>query len=407
MARTPLAWCNLTHDPLRFALFVLGITFAVILMFVQLGFRNALLDSNTQLHDKLRCDLVLVSPSRQTLALRETFPRRRLDQARSAAGVTEVYPLYLEGAIGLLRDTNADPNLRQPARGIRAIGVDPTAHLLDMPELRPDSPQARAIQERGSILFDRRSKPDPDRPGQSVYGPLAEGIETDLTGTNVRLVGSFELGTDFTTDGNAVMSEETFLDALRRPFTFPSASPAANLDLGLIRIAPGADPQKVKEAVRQAVSTGEPDPDVEVYTVAELRDREKAFWLSNTPIGFAFGFGMFMGFAVGLVICYQILSGDVTDHLPEYATLKAIGHTNGYLAWVVIQEALILAVAGFAVGLGVSWGAYELLTATTGLPMRMTPDRAVSVFAATVVMCCLSGLVALVSLLRADPADVF
>jgi putative ABC transport system permease protein len=407
MPRVPLAWCNLTHDRVRFALFVLGITFAVVLMFVQLGFRNALLDSNTQLHDRLRCDLVLVSPTRQTLALRETFPRRRLEQARAVDGVAAVYPLYVESAISLLRDTNPDPAKRMPARGVRAVGLDPAAHLLDLPELRPDAPEARALRERGTALFDRRSKPDRDRPGQSVFGPLAVGTETELTGTNIRFVGSFELGTDFTSDGTLIVSEETFVDALRRPFTFPSDSPAARADLGLVRLTPGADPRAVQAAIRRAVSTGEPDPDVEVFTKDELRDREVTFWLNNTPIGFAFGFGMFMGFAVGLVICYQILSGDVTDHLPEYATLKAIGYGNGYLAWVVIQEALLLAVVGFAAGLGVSWAAYELLTATTGLPLRLTPTRVGWVFLATVGMCCLSGLVALVGLLRADPADVF
>jgi putative ABC transport system permease protein len=407
MARTPLAWCNLTHDPLRFGLFVLGITFAVILICVQLGFRNALLDSNTQLHEKLRCDLVLVSPSRQALALRETFPRRRLDQARSAAGVAEVHPLYLEGAIGLLRDTNSDPADRQPARGVRVIGVDPTAYLLDIPELRPEAAQARLIGERGAVLFDRRSKADPERPGQSVYGPLADGIETTLSNSPIRLVGSFELGTDFTTDGNMLMNEETFLETLRKPFALPYTAPDANVDLGLVRILPGTNPETVMNAIRQAVSTGEPDADVEVLTVGEFRERERAFWLNNTPIGFAFGFGMFMGFAVGLVICYQILSGDISDHMPEYATLKAIGHSNWYLAWIVLQESLILGVAGFITGLAVSWLAYELLTATTGLPMRMTLDRAISVFLATVAMCCFSGLIALISLLRADPADVF
>jgi putative ABC transport system permease protein len=179
------------------------------------------------------------------------------------------------------------------------------------------------------------------------------------------------------------------------------------VDVGLIRLQPGADPEAVKALIRQAVDNGEPDPDVLVFTLDELKARERHFWLSNTPIGFAFGFGMFMGFAVGLVICYQILSGDVSDHLPEYATLKAIGYGNGYLAWVVLQESLILAVVGYAFGGVVSFGVYELLTATTGLPMRLTLDRAVLLFLATVFMCCASGLVALVGLLRADPADVF
>ena len=407
VARVPLAWCNLTHDPLRFGLFALGVTFAVVLMFVQLGFRNALLDSNTRFHDALRCDLVLVSPGRQAMAMREPFPRRRLEQARAAEGVAEVHPLYLEQGLSLLRDTNPDPAARKPSRSIRVIGIDPAARLLNLPELDPAGEQANRLKERGTALFDFRTKRDPERPGQSVFGPLGEGVETELAGSRVKLVGGFTLGTDFTTDGTLIVNEETFLDTLRRPFTFPSDSPAATVDYGLVRVKPGADPAAVREAIRRAVATGEPDPDVEVLTVDELKARERTFWLNNTPIGFAFGFGMFMGFAVGLVICYQILSGDVADHLPEYATLKAIGYGNRYLAWVVIQEALILAVVGFAGGLAVSWGCYTLLTATTGLPLVMTPERVGWVFAATVAMCCVSGLIALTGLLRADPADVF
>jgi putative ABC transport system permease protein len=407
MKRTPLAWCNLTHDRVRFGLFVLGIAFAVILMFVQLGFRNALLDSNTQLHDHLRADLVMVSPNRQMMAMKEAFPRRRLAQARAVAGVREVHALYVENAIGMMRDTHPDPTNREPTRGIRVVGVDPDARLLDFPELDPNDPlsQGDALRRPGAALYDRKTKPDPNEAGISLFGPLAPGILTELAGKDITLVGGFDLGTDFTSDGTLILSADTFVDILRKPFT--SGSGEAETDVGLVRLEPGADPEAVKAAIQRAVATGEPDPDVLVFTRDEFRDREKGFWLSNTPIGFAFGFGMFMGFAVGLVICYQILSGDVSDHLPEYATLKAIGYGNGYLAWVVLQESLILAVFGYLFGGLVSWGAYELLTATTGLPMRLTLDRAVMLFVATVLMCCASGLVALVGLLRADPADVF
>lgn len=407
MSRTPLAWANLTHDKVRFALFVLGIAFAVILMFVQLGFRNALLDSNTQLHDKLRCDLVLVSPNRQAIAMVEQFPRRRLDQVRGVPGVKEVHAMYVDNAFGRMRDTNVNTADRHASRGIRSIGINPDAHLLDLPELHPASETAARLRTPGTALFDTRTKKDPDRPGQTLFGPLAEGVETDLSGTHIRFVGSVTIGTDFTSDGTLVMNEQTFLDALRRPVTFPSDSPGAAVDMGLVRLAPGTDVSRAKDGIRTAVSTGEPDADVEVFTLDELKDRERTFWLNNTPIGFAFGFGTFMGFAVGVVICYQILSGDVTDHLPQYATLKAVGYGNGYLAWVVLQESLILAVLGFAVGFGVSWAAYEALTASTGMPLRMTADRIAWVFIATVAMCAASGLIALVGLLKADPADVF
>jgi putative ABC transport system permease protein len=401
MRTPPLAWANLTHDRVRFALFLAGITFAVVLMFVQLGFRNALLDSNTQVHEKLRADLVLVSPSRQAIAMKEGFPRRRLAQVSAVEGVDSVQAVYLENIVGFLRDTNPDPAKREPTRAVRVIGVAPEGYALDLPELA----EPQTLNRPGSAWSDRLSKHDPARPGQSIFGPLETGLKTELTGKAIELTGSFDLGSDFTTDGTLIVSDRTFLDILRAPYTY--GAPSAEVDLGLVRLKPGTDIDEVKEAIRRAVDTGERDPDVEVLAKDEYRDRERTFWLNNTPIGFAFGFGMAMGFVVGLVICYQILSGNVSDHLSEYGTLKAIGYNNLKLAWVVLQEALILAVAGFALGAVVSYGAYALLQSQTGLPLHFTLDRCVSLFLATVFMCCLSGMVALVQLFRADPADVF
>ncbi len=393
MSKIPLAWCNLTHDPVRFGLFVLGIAFAVILMFVQFGFRNALLDSNTQFHDHLNADLVLVSPSRQQLTFPEKFPRLRLDQARSVPGVKEVHPIYIEGARSQLRHTSPNVKERGPSRSIRVVGVNPQANLFTFA-----APVAwKTIETPGTALYDTSTSSD--------FGPLSIGTTTELAGQRLELTGNFTIGTDFTTDGTLIVSEQTFIDQLRKPYSMPGVSAVELVDLGLIRLEPGANLSQVQAALQRELASGEGD--TAVMTVAELKERERTFWLNNTPIGFAFGFGMFMGFAVGLVICYQILSGDVTDHMPEYATLKAMGYSNRDLAWVVLQEALILAVVGFTVGLVVSWASYEFLTGLTGMPMRMTPDRLIGMFIATVVMCSISALIAVVGLFRVDPADVF
>jgi putative ABC transport system permease protein len=135
--------------------------------------------------------------------------------------------------------------------------------------------------------------------------------------------------------------------------------------------------------------------------------RERQYWLDSTPIGYVFGFGMLLGFVVGMVICYQILSSDVADHVAEYATLKAIGYSNGYLSRLVLQQALLLAVAGYLPGLLVSLGLYRLMELTTDLPMRLTPGRAAWIFFLTVAMCAGSGLLALNKVKRVDPAEVF
>ena len=122
-------------------LFVLGIVFAVVLMCIQLGFRGALLDSQTLVHERINADLVMVSPNRQALAMRETFPRRRLEQAKAIAGVAEVHPLFIDNGFGVLRNTNPDASQRTPSRSIRVIGLDPDAMVLKLPELDPQNPE--------------------------------------------------------------------------------------------------------------------------------------------------------------------------------------------------------------------------------------------------------------------------
>jgi putative ABC transport system permease protein len=401
----PLAWLNLTHDRRRFVLFALGIALAVVLIFVEYGFRNSLLDSNVLLIQKLNADLAVVSGRRAALPFRETFARHRLDQIAGIPGVRSVHPLYMEYYLSLVRNPAERPEKRPPNRPIRVIGVDPEAYLLRLPELdpAPDAPasHARELQEFGRALFDRGGKTNIHNHAESIFGPMVPGVETDLTGQRIHIVGEVDLGSDFGADGTLIMSEDSFVELLRRPYTL--GDPRAEVEIGLVRLDPGAD----RGAVEQQIRTAFPEGDFDVLTMDELKERERRFWLDNTPIGFVFGLGMALSFIIGMVICYQILSGDVTDHMAEYATLKAIGYRNRYLSMVVIQQALLMAAAGFLPGMVVAWVIYRWLSYMTSLPMWMTPGRIVFVLGLTVLMCVGSGLLALRKAKQVDPAEVF
>ncbi|MFO5473947.1 MAG: FtsX-like permease family protein, partial [Dolichospermum sp.] len=135
--------------------------------------------------------------------------------------------------------------------------------------------------------------------------------------------------------------------------------------------------------------------------------KEKDYWANGTGIGFIFGLGVIVGFIVGIVIVYQILYSDVSDHLPEYATLKAMGYTDNYLLRVLLQEALLLAALGYLPALFLSFGIYQLTFTATLLPIAMKLDRAINVFILTVIMCTISGAIAMQKLRSADPADIF
>jgi len=245
------------------------------------------------------------------------------------------------------------------------------------------------------VLFDERSRPE--------FGPIpdlledagAQGVTTEIADRAVRVVGLFELGTSFGIDASLATSELNF----RRIFPHRGAG---QIDVGLIHLDEHAD----ADAVRAAIEAKLPR-DVLVLTRAGFVQREVDYWNRATPIGYVFSFGVIMGLVVGGIIVYQILFADVSEHLREYATLKAIGYTDMYLFGVVIQQALLLALLGFGPGLAASALLYRAAGEATRLPLQMHPGLALGVFALTAVMCAVAGTIALRKVRQADPAEIF
>jgi putative ABC transport system permease protein len=390
----------------RFVLFSAGIGFAVVLMGVQLGIMNAMLDSNTVLIKRINAELVLINPSKKALMFREGVNRKRVEQALEVEGVESIAPIYTEYHLGMLRHTAEDPEKRTQTRRIRVVGVDPEAGVLNLPGV-PASDWER-LRVPGTALYDRKSRKHPDQvnhPGESVFGKLEDGVQTELAGKTITLVGNgFDLGFDFSVDGTLIVSDQTFGRWIRAPYTAPGADPLADIDLVAVRLKPGTDVQRAQRDLEAKFAAG---GDIAVLTRDERVAREKLFWWTATPIGFAFGAGVILGFVVGMVICYQILTSDVADHVAEYATLKAIGYPNRYLSLIVLQESLILAAAGFVPGMLVTLGMYVVLTYITGMPMEPTLARVGLIALLTVLMCAGSAWLAVGKVKKVDPADVF
>jgi putative ABC transport system permease protein len=391
-ARVHLAWLNLTHDKRRLLVATAGIAFAVFLMFTEYGFWNGLLDSMVALIDELDADLIIVNASKYSLTITEPFSRRRLEQARSVPGVRGAYPLYIQfqSAFWKNPDRPRDPQDEAAIRPIRVLAFNPEDPVFLSPKIKQFAGQ---LEQPDTVLLDIQSRP--------FYGRRERDVVRELSQHSVRILGTFRLGTDFSTDGNLVTSDRTYARF------FPSrAGPEATLgevEVGVVQVAPGTDRKQIRRAVRAAL----PD-DVQVLTRDEFRQQEQTFWQRSTPVGYIFGLGMAVGFAVGVVICYQILSADVADHLAEYATLKAMGYRDGYLTRLVLSEAVLLSLFGYVPGLLLSWLLYRWLAWQTGLPMRLwLMQRLALILALTVSMCFLSGLIAIRKVKVADPAEVF
>jgi putative ABC transport system permease protein len=391
-SRVPLAWCNLVHDKRRCAVCVAGVGCAVVLMFIQLGFWNALLDSSVQLIGQLNADVILMSKARYYLSIRERFSINRLEQAKAISGVEAAYPLYLESYAFRWHDTEGARRFERgepSTRPIRVIAFNPEYPALRDPEIHS---QLGLLRLPGRVLVDRLSRP--------VYGRADPGLWRELADTRIQVVGKFSLGTDFTCDGTIIMSDLSYADLMAE--ANGPLPPLRLADIGLIKVHPGASPARVRDQLNAVL----PD-DVRAMTLDEVASLERLFWQLTTPIGLIFMVGLVMGFLVGAVICFQILSADVADHLKEYATLKAIGYQPSYLDGVILTEAIWLTLLAYGPALALTWVLYELLARSTGLPMYLNVARCTLVFVLTTGMCTLSGLLALQKIRTADPAEVF
>ena len=379
----PLSWLLLTRQPLRLLVAISGICFAGILMFMQLGFRDGLFDASVTVHKLFDADLVLISPRSMSSISMSGFPRRRLIQARAHNKVFDTTAVNWNFLLWRNPETLT-------TRSILTLGFEPKDPLLIDSEFINKS---QTLKNPGRVLFDVLSREE--------FGPIPEWfnqgrvVETEVAGKRVRVSGLVSLGPSFGADGNLITSRETYLNLMPN-------NPPGSIEIGLIRLKEKANPIQVAKSLRISLPN-----DVRVLTREEFINFEKNYWRNSTSIGFIFTLGAAMGFVVGCVIVYQILYSDVSDHLPEYATLMAMGYSLKSLLFVVAREGALLAVMGYLPAYISAQFLYALVRSSTKLPVAMSFDRSFLVFSLIIFMCMGSASVAMKRLADADPAEIF
>jgi putative ABC transport system permease protein len=378
----PLAWSQLSHQKLRLLIALSGISFANILIFMQLGFRALFTEGATLIADNLQGDLFVLSPQTNYLGA-GNFPRVQLYRVAAIEGVESVMPVYVSyGRWSYSKKIKTWSG--------QVMAFNPNHPVFNFPEANQ---QLWKLKLPNTVLVDRQSKP-------TEFGPVADRFKTDgpfsvlLNNRQVQVVGLFSLGSSFfRSDGNVIMSETNYQALF-------GADVLNKVSVGVVKLKPGANVAAIRAALAAEV------PAVQVFNHKELVTKDLSFQEQN-PAGSIFAFGAVMGFIVGVVVVYQVLYADVMDHLPEYATLKAMGYSDGALLIVIFQEALILGVMGFLPGFVASLGMYNFLAGLTRLALVMRVDVAVTVFILTLMMCTFSAAIASSKLRSADPADVF
>jgi putative ABC transport system permease protein len=375
--KVPLAWRILTYDKRRTALALIGIFMAILLVFVELGFFDAVPRGGLLLYDNMRFDLLLVSDQYEYQAQPGTFTLSRLDRLRTSPDVESATPVYFGYAKWKGGEGGVWPD-------VFVIGFDLASHIFDPAGI---SRQLGVLGRTDTVLVDSATRP--------MFGPLTTGRVVEIGDRKVTIGGQYVLGTGFMGLGVVLAGAPNFTRL------FPGRG-LDQVNLAPIQLKPGGDPDRAVTDLRQVIGAG-----TQIFTRKELEAHETAYWTTRTSVGIIFGSGLLISLLVGIMIVYQIVSTQVGRQLPQFATLKAIGYPDRSLAGTVGAMSLLIVVAGFIPALAAALGLYSVIRQETLLPVTMTHSRLVAVFIAALLMASISALLSIGSLRRADPADVF
>jgi putative ABC transport system permease protein len=375
--KTPLAWRNVSHNRVRSGIALCGVSFAILLIFMQLGFYSAASGSATTVYDALDFDIIVLSRQYVFLARPARFSRSRLEGVRGTAGLSSVAAIWL--GLGEWRNRVSGERWNMMALGVN-------------PDERPF--RERAVNDRlpllhpvDTALTDLQSRPE--------HGPMDPGVVSEVEDHRVRVVGKYSMGGGFSAGATMVTSRETFLRI------FEEADPE-QVNAGLVTLQPGVPADTIARTLNDRLW-----PEAQAITRADMSQAEEQYWLGVKPIGIMFTSGVLVAFIAGAVVLYQVLTSEVQNRLREYATLKALGYSDWQVYGVVVRQALLLAGLGFIPAFLLSLGLYFLLRTQARIAVSMEAGRAASVAALVGIMCLIATVLAVRKLRDADPADLF
>jgi len=369
-----LAFRNLFHDRVRLAVTLIGILFSIVLVAVQLGLYLGARSMIISMIDRADGDLWIMAYGTKNFEEAQPITMREKYAALSTPGVARAIPLVASFT-----------DWRKPTGGSTlavVIGADSEdGGLAPWNVVEGD---VSGLGARDAVIVDKTYLAE--------LGLTGVGDTAQVGASRVRITGL--------TDGIRSFTVTPYVfTTLNRARTLLDM-PADRITYVLVKLEPGADAETVRDQIRAKV------PDSEVLTRAEFRDRSLNHWLFATGAGVALIGGAVLGLIVGTVIVAQTLYSSTKDHLNEFATLRALGSSSGYIHKVILAQAGLSAVLGYALGMTIALLIVHL-SEQTALPIMMTVPLAAMLLALTVAMCAVSALSAISKVMRIDPAMVF
>jgi putative ABC transport system permease protein len=368
---------NLTAERGRMALTLLGLTFAVVLMFFDIAAYLGFVRASTILIDNAKADIWVTLENNVNFDSSRPFAERKLWKVRQARGVEWAEPVFKAWALMKLENGATDT--------VMMVGFDPMGRIgwpWDMKEGRVES-----LKIADTIILDDSA--------QSRLGGFAVGDRAEIFDSQVEVVGISRGARTFTTYPVAFTSYDS---AKRLSFVYRSTA-ADQTTFVLAKVAPGF-------AVDDVVGELSAIEGVDVYSRDAFAWNTRRYWIVRTGMGVGFGIVALLGLLVGMVIVGQTIYASTMERIREYGTLKALGAANRDLMAIILYQALVHAAVAYLIGLGIVH-AGRALYESLGLNVAATGGLQIAMLGLTIAMCVGASLLSIRAVFRVDPVTVF
>lgn len=369
-----IAWKNLFHDRVRLIVTLVGIVFALVLIFVQFGLFLGFLETSANIVARNGADLWVTAPSIPHVNGGASIREAKRYEVLAVPGVERVEK-YALGFVTWKLPSGAQES-------VQVAGFRPGSGMGAPWNLTRGSEQA--LQNEDTIIIDELYA--------AKLGVKEVGESVEMTGRRARIVGFTRGIRSFTTS----------------PYIFTSFKNAQNYMrleedqtvFLLVRLRPGAEAGQVKQTIAASV------PGVDVHTNDEMHRKTQFYWVFQTGAGVTTLMGAILGLLVGVVVVAQTIYSATVDHIREYGTLKAMGATNGHIYRVILTQAALSGLMGYAVAVGI--GALISRASESGnAPILLPPEMAGGTLLLALAMCSAASILSIRKATTIDPAMVF
>ena len=377
---TWIALRMLTGDRQKFIGLIFGIAFSTLLITQQLTiFVNLIQRGSSAVYNIGTVDLWIMDPASRTTDVVYPMPSTALDRVRGVKGVEWAAPYLQSGAS--VRTPEGD------LEGVTLIGVDDSS-LIGLPRAML-SGETSALYEPDALFIDDVGA---ERLFPKGVNPIGRSLELNDKRAVIR--GVVDTIPSFTSQ---VLLYTRYSNAL-------SYVPGTRNRLSFVIAKSSTAEPLATVAKRITAQTG-----LKVRTREEFAADGRNFIIENTGIPVNFGITVFLGFVVGVAIVGLTLSLFIRDNIKQFGALKAIGVTNSKIRLMVAAQAGLVGLIGYAIGV-LAAVAFVNGSALGGGFFKgfFTPWQIPLITAvATAVILTLTGLLALRTVLKTEPASVF